>query len=81
MKREKMPKVCANNGLTVDILPKDLKLTDLENNLLAKNILYQKVHKKPKSRMAGTHDKMVNIPIGDQYILNTVRSLPRTPKE
>ena len=81
MTRGKMPKMCANNGLAVDILPNQLKLTDLENNLIAKNILYQKVHKKPKSRMAGTHDKLVNIPIGDQDILNTVKSLPRTPKE
>ena len=31
--------------------------------------------------MAGTHDKLVNIPIGDQDILKTVRSLPRTPTE
>ena len=81
MKRGKMPKMCANNGLAVDILPKELKLTDLENNLIAKNILYQKVHKKPKSRMAGTHDKLVNIPIGNQDILKTVTSLPRTPTE
>ena len=58
-----------------------MKLTDLENNLIAKNILYQKVHKKHRSRMAGTHDKMVNIPIEDQDILRTIKSLPRTPKE
>ena len=76
-----MPKMCSNNGLTIDTLPEDLKLSDLENNLVAKNIIFQKVHKKPKSRMAGTHDRMVNIPIADKDILKTITSLPRTPIE
>ena len=73
--------MCSNNGLTIDTLPEDLKLSDLENNLVAKNIIFQKVHKKPKSRMAGTHDRMVNIPIADKDILKTITSLPRTPTE
>ena len=81
MDRGKMPKMCYNNGLKVDPLPEDLRLTDLENNLVSKNIIFQKVHKKPKSRMAGTHDRMVNIPISDKDIIKTIKSLPRTPAE
>ena len=82
MERGKMPKLCSNNNLTVDILPDPkLILTELENNLIAKNIIFQKLHKKPKSRWSGTHDRLVNIPIGDQDILNTVKNLPRTPAE
>ena len=81
MARGNMPKMCSNNTLTVDVIPDELKIGELENNLCAKNIIFQKMHKKPKSRMSGTHDKMVNIPIGDQDILNTMQSLPRTPTE
>ena len=81
MERGKMPKMCANNGLNVEIIPENLILTELENNLIAKNIIFQKLHKKPKSRWSGTHDRLVNIPIGDQDVLNTVKNLPRTPAE
>ena len=78
----KMPKICSQNGLTVDILPyPSYKLTELENNLIAKNIILQKLHKKTKSRWSGTHNRLVNIPMRDQDILNTVTQLPRTPKE
>ena len=69
------------NGLKGDKLPKGLKLTELENNLIALNIIFQKVHKMPKSRWNGTHDRLVNIPIGEQDICNTIKSLPRTPAE
>jgi hypothetical protein len=82
MQRGNMPKMCSNNGLKVDILPDpSLKLTELENNLIALNIIFQKLHLKPKSRWSGTHDRLVNIPIGENDIMNTVKSLPRTPAE
>ena len=81
MGKGKMPKMCASNSLTVDHFPDNLKLTELENNLIAKIIIFQKLHKKPKSRWSGTHDRLVNVPIGDQDILNTVNNLPRTPSE
>ena len=43
MQRGNMPKMCSNNGLKVDILPDPtLKLTELENNLIALNIIFQK---------------------------------------
>ena len=35
----------------------------------------------PKSRWNGTHDRLVNIPIGEQDINNTLQNLPRTPDE
>ena len=82
MERGKMPKMCSNNGLKVDILPKpEMRLSELENNLIARNIVFQKIHLLPKSRWSGTHDRLVNIPIGEQDIVNTLTSLPRTPTE
>ena len=35
----------------------------------------------PKSRWDGTHDRLVNIPIGEQDISYTIRNSPRTPDE
>ena len=82
LKAGKMPKLCTKNGLEVDeILDPQLKITELENNLIARNIVFQKIHKLPKSRWNGTHDRLVNVPVGPQDVLNTIERLPRTPAE
>ena len=31
--------------------------------------------------MTGTHDRIVNVPVHEEDILNTIKSLPRTPQE
>ena len=78
----KLPKLCIYNGLEIDSLgTPEIKLTELENNLIARNIIFQKIHKLPKSRWSGTHDRLVNVPVGPQDVLNTIESLPRTPAE
>ena len=80
--RGRMPKLCTKNGLRIDrIEDEDLKLTELENNLIARNIIFQKIHKLPKSRWSGTHDRLINVPVRSDDVLNTVNSLPRTPAE
>ena len=39
----KFPKLCSKNALEVDALEDpDLKLTELENNLIARNIIFKK---------------------------------------
>ena len=81
LKRGKLPKLCVKNGLEVDEIDDDLVLTELENNLIARNIIFQKIHKLPKSRWSGTHDRLVNVPVGPQDVLNTIENLPRTPVE
>ena len=79
----KVPAMSHKNGLDlVDLEGKDeLKLTELENVLIAKNILFQMFVQLPKSRMTATKKQMVNIPIFDQDIVNTIQSLPRTPSD
>ena len=78
LKNGKFPKMCVENGLGVDVIEdSDLKLTELENNLIARNIIFQKLHKLPKSRWSGTHDRLVNVPVGPQDVLNTIQSLQR----
>ena len=57
----------------------ELQLTELENSMIALNIIFQKVFKLPKSRWPGMKDKTFNIPIFETDVLKTIESLPRTP--
>ena len=78
-----MPPISHKNSLDlVDLEPHpELKTTPLENSLIAKNLVFQKIVQLPKSRWSGTKDKIVNVPINDQDIVDTVERLPRTPDE
>ena len=43
--------------------------------------MFQKIYQLPRSRMAGCKDRLINIPIHDGDVINTVQRLPRTPSE
>ena len=43
--------------------------------------MFQKIYQLPKSRMASCKDRLINIPIGSDDVLNTLQKLPRTPQE
>ena len=73
--------MAAANGLNVVHCDEGLKLSELENNLIAKRIMFQKIYQLPKSRMAACKDHLINIPIGSDDVINTLSNLPRTPKE
>ena len=78
----KMPPMSAMNGLQlIPIIDPQLRLSELEGALIAKDLVFQKVYQLPKSRWTALKDKIVNIPIGDDDILNTLEQLPRTPKD
>ena len=81
LSRGKVPPMSNQNSLQLMDLSqyKELNLTELENSMIALNIIFQKVFKLPKSRWPAMKDKTVNIPIFQTDILNTVDSLPRTP--
>ena len=82
MRRGKVPCMSVTNGLCLsDITDPDTKLTEVENNLIAQNIIFQKIFLLPKSRMSAVKDKLVNVPVGPSDVLNTVTLLPRTPSE
>ena len=49
--------------------------------MIAKNILFMKIFKLPRSRMSAIKDRTVCVPIDDTTIENTLHSLPRTPNE
>ena len=79
----KMPAKCRSNKLEIfDIKDyPDLDLTELELNLISKKIIFMKIHRKPKSQMSAIKDRVVCIPIDSGTIEQTLKKLPRLPKE
>ena len=86
MKKGKIPPMSAMNGLQLhetdqDIEDQNLKLTELEGTLIAKSIIFQKIYQLPKSRWTALKDRLINVPVQNNDILNTLEQMPRTPKE
>ena len=79
LSRGKIPPMSAANNLSLKEIPNELLLTELENNLIARKILFQKIFQLPKSRMASLKDKIVNVPIEEADVTKTLDLLPRTP--
>ena len=77
----KLPPMSTCNGLKIYDHEPDLELTELEGNLIAKNILFMKIFQMPRSRWTALKDRIVNVPVNDDDIINTVTQLPRTPAE
>ena len=73
--------MAAKNGLNIYKHDPELELTELEANMIAKRIIFMKIFQLPKSRWTALKDKIINIPIKDDDIVNTITSLPRTPDE
>ena len=82
-KREKMPPMSNKNDLQlfdVSNIP-DLHLSPLENALIALNICFQMIFQTAKSRWNKTKKQLVNIPINEQDVVNTLDAMPRTPQQ
>ena len=73
--------MAVKNNLRLERQDETLQLTELEGALIAKNLIFQKIYQLPKSRWTALTDRIINVPINDEDILNTVQLLPRTPKE
>ena len=73
----------AMNGLQLnetdkEIEDQNLKLSELEGALIAKSIIFQKIYQLPKSRWTALKDRLINVPINDEDIINTLEH-SRTP--
>ena len=74
------PMSWANNLKLFDVSNyEELQLTELENAMIALNIIFQKVIKLPKSRWPAMKDRIVNVPVFAEDITESIKSLPRTP--
>ena len=81
MQNRKLPPISIKNNLRLEDQQECLKLTELEGSLISRNIIFQKIHQLSKSRWSALTDKIINVPINEEDILNTVEQLPKTPKE
>ena len=81
IKGQKIPSICIANALSLEEIPEELKLTDLEQQLIAKVLIFMKVKKLPTTRMKAVIDKVISVPIENQDVEKTVRSLPRRPDD
>ena len=83
LERNAMPPMCNQNNLSfVNISDHpELNLSELEQQLIALNILFQKIVLLPKSRMNAMKDKTVSVPINPSDVVNTLSKLPRTPSD
>ena len=71
-----------NNLQLVDITDHpELRLSELEQQLVALNILFQKIVLLPKSRMSAMKDRTVSVPIAPSDVMQTLTKLPRTPAD
>ena len=74
LNRGKCPPMNVRNGMEIDDIPDELQLSELEAQLVSKNILFFKLFKLPKSRWSAVTDKIINVPINDGDILKTLRN-------
>ena len=72
-----MPSISVSNGLSVDPIPEELQITDLEEQFIARCLIFMKVIRLPKSRMHAVKDHIINVPMTEDDISKTVSSLPR----
>ena len=78
IKSRKIPNINVTNDLWLDKVPEELKVTDLEQQLFSKNILFMKIKPMPKHQNVKIVDRVINVPLHDIDITKTITSLPRT---
>ena len=78
LKKRKVPKISISNGMELDEVPEELAdATDLEQQLFARMLVFLKIFPLPKNRMKGQVGKMINVPLEESDISNTLKTLPR----
>ena len=81
IKQKKVPRIHFSNGLWLDPVPECLNLTELEQQLIARDNIFMKVRKLPRSGMSAIVDRVINVPLQCEDIQKTVTSLPRPPNK
>ena len=81
IKKEKIPSINVQNGSSLEDIPKELELGDLEQQLIARSLMFIKVCKLPKSGMRAMKDEVINVPIENEDISKSITTLPRHPDD
>ena len=75
-----MPPLSYFNGLQLDDIPQFLKMNELEQTLVAKELIFLKTFKLPVSRWSAVKDRVVNVPITDNDLLETLSQVNSVPR-
>ena len=84
LNKGRMPPQCHQNSLVLKPSLQDhpeTKLTDTENVLISKQIAFAKLYPLKTSRWKALDGKIINIPITNEKMQETIKCLPRTPAE
>ena len=81
IKKGKIPSISSANGLTLESIPEELKISDLEQQLIAKILIFMKIKKLPTTRMKAVFDRVISVPLENQDIEKTIQTLPRQPND
>ena len=81
IKKGKVPKIHFTNGLWLDDVPDELLLKDLEQQLIARTLLFMKIKKLPTSRMKALNDKVISVPLEEDDVSKTMTTFPRHPDD
>ena len=77
IRTSRIPNSNVSNGLELEEVPDVLKLNDLEQQLIARSLLFIKTVLLPKTRMKASHDNVINVPIECEDISTNILKLPR----
>ena len=80
LQKGNMPAMAVANGLELNHHDRPI-LTELESDLIAHNINFQKMVLLQKSCWAAGKGRMISIPVQPADIMKTVKQLPRLPNE
>lgn len=78
--QNKLPSMNINNGLKLDDVPYELSsMSDLEQQLIAKYLLFVKIKKLPKTRMGAVEGRVISVPIECQDISRYISFIINAP--
>ena len=81
IKGNKLPIIHVSNGLKLEKVPDELLITDLEQKLIARSLIFMKVKKLPVSRLKAMIEKVISVPIDQDDVSKTISSFPRHPDD
>ena len=84
VEKGKLPSMAYSNGLQMYNWDKNnekqfLELNEVAVCLIALNNIFQKIYLLPKSRWSAIKDKLINVPIPESVVQQTVDILPKLP--